>query len=651
MGRKNKKVIARILAVIVAFTLLPFDLWGSADVVVADEMPEEYTAEAPEQEEDIAAAAEHAAEDEQQDTVPEKSMVDEQEGKTETATLESTVDAQDEKTDASSVEEETDAEEEEETSAPESTVQVTGKTEEAEEEKESSEIDNKATEEHVHNFTTNGTDSSYYQITGNLASNKGTVSYNGLTLTQCLKLESATNVKFTAEGKGTLTLVFVEPAATIKIDGTKYTASGDGIITNELIAGEHTITKANTANLFYIIYAVESGDKAATPTATPADGATVKVGDTITLSCGTSDVTIYYTTDESDPKTSDTKKEYNNGIEAAPSMVNENNEIVIKAYAVGDNYAASDVASFTYTAQKGDNQLDSPTAEPDDSKAVVRGTEVILKSNDANASIYYTFDETLQLTKDNGTLFDKNKPIVINEDTMIYAIAVADGKTDSLPAIFEYTVKTPKIAVADDSKNIISSVELKGDVIFKNESNTEVFDIKLSAQNASVSAAITEKAESIRKDGGEILSYQLSLVNQESTGDQVSLFEGTLDIKMLYAIASSKAGRKNEITVLQGTEEIAKIRKDVDGIFFNIDSVADPFTVIINPVPVEDEDETAPKTYILDPEELAITGDLTTDTKYGTKDYFTVVCTSDKKAAIVEIGSVTTGSGASVVNC
>ncbi|MDE6101915.1 MAG: polysaccharide lyase, partial [Ruminococcus sp.] len=110
---------------------------------------------------------------------------------------------------------------------------------------------------YIHDFTANGTSSNFYTITGNLSTSKGTVDYNGLKLTQCLKMESATNITFNAESAGKLTLVFVEPAATIKIDGTKYTSSGDGTITVDLKAGSHTVTKADTANLFYMVYSAE----------------------------------------------------------------------------------------------------------------------------------------------------------------------------------------------------------------------------------------------------------------------------------------------------------------------------------------------------------------------------------------------------------
>jgi pectate lyase len=103
----------------------------------------------------------------------------------------------------------------------------------------------------IHNFTASGKTSSFYTITGNLSTTKGTVTYNGLTLTQCLKIESSTSITFTTTQASTLTLVFVESAATIKVDNVDKTASG-GIVTVSLAAGSHTIAKKDTANLFYM---------------------------------------------------------------------------------------------------------------------------------------------------------------------------------------------------------------------------------------------------------------------------------------------------------------------------------------------------------------------------------------------------------------
>ena len=130
----------------------------------------------------------------------------------------------------------------------------------------------------IHDFTANGTNSSFYTITGNLSTSKGTVNYDNKTLTQCLKMESATNVTFNAGSAGKLTLVFAEAAPTIKVDGQKLTGS-NGIIETDLAAGSHTITKADTANLFYIVYGGSAAPVQSTPVTTkaPTPGVTTAV--------------------------------------------------------------------------------------------------------------------------------------------------------------------------------------------------------------------------------------------------------------------------------------------------------------------------------------------------------------------------------------
>jgi len=130
----------------------------------------------------------------------------------------------------------------------------------------------------IHNFTTSGKTSSFYNITGNLSTTKGTVTYNGLTLTQCLKIESATSITFTTTQSSTLTLVFVEAAATIKVDNVDKIASG-GIVTVTLAAGSHTITKKDTANLFYM--------------STQYSGSTLRIAETTTAETETAKVVLY----------------------------------------------------------------------------------------------------------------------------------------------------------------------------------------------------------------------------------------------------------------------------------------------------------------------------------------------------------------------
>lgn len=104
----------------------------------------------------------------------------------------------------------------------------------------------------LHNFTTSGKTSTFYSITGNMNSTPGSVTYNGLTLTERLKIESSTSITYTTTSASTLTLVFDSTfTGSIKVDNVSYTASA-GIVTVSVAAGSHSITKNSVANLFYI---------------------------------------------------------------------------------------------------------------------------------------------------------------------------------------------------------------------------------------------------------------------------------------------------------------------------------------------------------------------------------------------------------------
>ena len=108
----------------------------------------------------------------------------------------------------------------------------------------------------VHNFTVNGLESEVFKITGNTSTSKGTVNYNDLVLSTCLKIESSTNITFTINTDMTLILVFGGSTSAsgkkIKVDDIKYEIGSDNIVRIELEAGTHSITKADSINLFYI---------------------------------------------------------------------------------------------------------------------------------------------------------------------------------------------------------------------------------------------------------------------------------------------------------------------------------------------------------------------------------------------------------------
>jgi len=104
----------------------------------------------------------------------------------------------------------------------------------------------------IHDFTASGKTSTFFTITGNLSTGYGTANYAGLTLTQCLKMESSTNIAFTTTAPGTLTLVFGSTyTGAVSVDGTSYTPVS-GIVTVSLAAGAHTIKKIGTNYLFYM---------------------------------------------------------------------------------------------------------------------------------------------------------------------------------------------------------------------------------------------------------------------------------------------------------------------------------------------------------------------------------------------------------------
>lgn len=135
--------------------------------------------------------------------------------------------------------------------------------------------------EMTHNFTESGLSSTFYTITGNLSDSKGTETYNGLTLTQCLKIESSTSITFTLVAEADLVLVFNMDSDNgtftggININDVEYTAT-DGIITVTLAAGTYTITKVDSGNLYYMSASYTGEDTTTyTLTVTQATGGTI----------------------------------------------------------------------------------------------------------------------------------------------------------------------------------------------------------------------------------------------------------------------------------------------------------------------------------------------------------------------------------------
>lgn len=107
----------------------------------------------------------------------------------------------------------------------------------------------------IHNFTTNGITSKFYTFSGatNINSTDGNATYDELTFTKRLKIESVTTISYTTKKKSELTLVFDTTFnGKIKFNGVNYTAKNGIVVISNIADGEHKITKGDTTNLYYI---------------------------------------------------------------------------------------------------------------------------------------------------------------------------------------------------------------------------------------------------------------------------------------------------------------------------------------------------------------------------------------------------------------
>lgn len=76
--------------------------------------------------------------------------------------------------------------------------------------------------------------------------------FNEQTYNSPLKMESSTSVKFTANAEMKLTLQVSAGGVKIKIDGKEYTVDGNGVLNITVTAGQHTVTKGGTCNLYWL---------------------------------------------------------------------------------------------------------------------------------------------------------------------------------------------------------------------------------------------------------------------------------------------------------------------------------------------------------------------------------------------------------------
>jgi hypothetical protein len=102
-------------------------------------------------------------------------------------------------------------------------------------------------------FSDNKPSSSLFTVTGNYSNSKGTATIDGKVYSICLKMESATSVKFTLSKPMVMTLYYADgtDTANVKVDGTKQVSTGS-IYKETLAGGSHELTKGDSTGLFGI---------------------------------------------------------------------------------------------------------------------------------------------------------------------------------------------------------------------------------------------------------------------------------------------------------------------------------------------------------------------------------------------------------------
>ena len=122
---------------------------------------------------------------------------------------------------------------------------------------------------YTYNFSdTAEQDSDFFTIVKTTSGSFGTTTYNSKNLTTSVKTDSNLNITFSGAGKLVLVTKYdtdTVGGATINVDGNKYTADSNGIITVSLTDGTHAITRNSSQSrqhgLFYIEFTPSSSSE------------------------------------------------------------------------------------------------------------------------------------------------------------------------------------------------------------------------------------------------------------------------------------------------------------------------------------------------------------------------------------------------------
>jgi hypothetical protein len=188
-----------------------------------------------------------------------------------------------------------------------------------------------------------------------------------------------------------------------------------------------------------------------TPVFDPVEGA-YNADQLVSISCATSGVTIYYTTDNSEPTTS-------SAVYSAPiSVAGDGTAVTIKACATKNEMADSTVASGTYSIDY--TQVATPTFSPTEG-TFTTAQSVTISCTTPGASIRYTPNGS-EPTSSTGTLY--TGAVDVSSTTTLKAIAYLAGWADSSVSTALYTitgtVATPTFSPTEGTYTTAQSVTI-----------------------------------------------------------------------------------------------------------------------------------------------------------------------------------------------
>ena len=222
-----------------------------------------------------------------------------------------------------------------------------------------------------------------------------------------------------------------------------------------------------------------NSNQVATPTFNPVGG-TYTTKQDVTISCETVGAKIYYTTDGSDPKNSETKSQYSEAISVTKSGT------TIKAYAEMDDMDDSNIASATYTIIP-------------ENPSITQEGNTITMSAATGCTIYYNTGTNYSNTNDpTNASTPYTGPIEMTESAYFKAIAYDEyGNPSGIKSLdFKYSNVIPH------PKNINSNYYVK----VTNTSDLENGDAILIVNEVSAVALSTEQNTNNRGEEDIVLN-------------------------------------------------------------------------------------------------------------------------------------------------